>query len=164
MNFQKERLGCRAYILFCCWGLDSTWAKEIWTEGKGSIYCLPPKPYLSPTLPHANKLLLWGSFHGRKLNSFQGIWRYIKILHSERPFGIIVWSPNILTFIYIFFFPFSLFLACEVTQNSSKYPDNKEIRKEVNRYVLYIIKAKLIYSPFLRGQWAIFTLFWQVTC
>ena len=28
MNFQKERLGCRAYILFCCWWLDSTWAKE----------------------------------------------------------------------------------------------------------------------------------------
>lgn len=46
MNFQKERLGCRAYILFCCWWLDSTWAKEIRTEGKGSIYCLP-----SQTLP-----------------------------------------------------------------------------------------------------------------
>ena len=32
----------------------------------------PPKPYLYPTLPHANKLLLWGSLHGQEAKLLPG--------------------------------------------------------------------------------------------
>lgn len=146
--FQKERMGCRAHLLFCFGG----WARlgHLRENMKwGLTQCELSSPsFLTVPLDCIHQLLLWGSFHKQDLRLFLWHLKIYKYLHSERqrPFEMIMPNPNIST-LYLHYF-FSLFFIPNI--GSCKTLANIQVAHEkLNLISTYRITAKPIYSPFV---------------
>ena len=87
-----------------------------------------PKPYLYPTLPHANKLLLWGSLHGQEAKLLPG---HLKIYKYSTLRDLLESLCQVLIFWYLsifFSFPFiSVYIYMPVCEYSHAYTFNKEV-------------------------------------